>query len=174
MDRLPRELKLLIFEKMPIKSLGLSMCVAKSWRSMIKNTSFVLSYSTVNRNVSRNELLIFQPSDDFLEVCLDEVGFGLYKQFDIPLASDGGEVLMNGMNGDLFVQESYDHEAPGPFPRSTQFIYSVDVGTALSEVLTIRNFRLQTRIVCYFEESLVLLDNTLAETVYINVFRPCV
>ncbi|XP_071725172.1 F-box protein At3g07870-like [Rutidosis leptorrhynchoides] len=70
MDDLPEELLLNIFYKLDIKAIGSCVCVKKSWLSLIKNPSFVSSYTFDDKKSS--EYLIFRQGNRDLQCFVDK------------------------------------------------------------------------------------------------------
>ncbi|KAM7250485.1 hypothetical protein ACFE04_022368 [Oxalis oulophora] len=159
MDILPMELQHKIFRKVPIKSIGASICVSKPWKSIIISSSFVKSYSKANKDISTNKLLVFEESARRLEFRHDNDATEHFKTLKVPFKLEDNFLPPLGFSkkGELFLQVFRD----GP-PTS---IISLNIETRQEKnVATRKESFLSHGRVSYFMESLVLLDYPQAQS----------
>ncbi|KAM7270161.1 hypothetical protein ACFE04_029375 [Oxalis oulophora] len=173
MDRLPTELVFEIFNRVPIKSIGQSMCVSKQWLARIKTAPFISSYTATSSKIPSNQLLVSDKVVEEISFDRDSQGFESYKVLKVPFETDDDtwRPYLHGVsicllsfcfrkNGELFLQVPwYDEDA-----RELQKeILLLD--PQLGEKKTIMK---DTGIFCHkifcFFESLVLLDHPLAQS----------
>ncbi|KAM7270986.1 hypothetical protein ACFE04_030200 [Oxalis oulophora] len=100
MDRLPPVLAFDIFQRVPIKSIGRSMCVSKYWlsliRSLIRTPPFISSYTIESSKIPSNQLLISDESGNKISINRDSQGFESYKLLEVPFEPDDQESFMRG------------------------------------------------------------------------------
>jgi F-box interacting protein len=86
MDALSEELLLNILQRLPVKSIGICMCVNKSWGSLIKTPSFISSDSKI-RNIN-DQYLFFWGDKNRVELRLDNDTFDSHKLFTLPVHAE--------------------------------------------------------------------------------------